>query len=364
VTSAIGRVKSFLGAVNGSNTYGNSRAFWVAFAVGLVGVFAYPLLTGSYKAGQASLYLLYGFLALSLCFIWGYCGILSFGQVAFFGAAGYTFGVITLNFGAGATLPAALASVFVATVLAGALGYFMFYGGIRDVYVAIVTLAVTLVLFTFMAQTAGREWAIGDAQLGGFNGMPGIPDITLGGVGFRGQSLYYLTAVLVLLTYLGMRILVNSKYGRIMVAVREDEDRAEMLGYNTKFVKLTVFTFGGTLAGLGGVMYTSWGNYVDPSVFGIEFAALPIVWVSVGGRESLLGAIGATFAIERVSQYLAATGSEWALVIIGALLLFVIMYMPSGILPQLDRYVRVVLAWIRKKRGSPSEMEVNPVDSD
>jgi urea transport system permease protein len=364
MSKAVSKLRSVVGVVNGPNTYGNSRAFWVAFALGVVGVFAYPLLTGSYRAGQASLYLLYGFLALSLCFIWGYCGILSFGQVAFFGAAGYTFGVVTLNFGAGATLPAALASVVVGTVLAGALGYFMFYGGIRDVYVAIVTLAVTLVLFTFMAQTAGREWAIGDAQLGGFNGMPGIPNITLGGMGFRGQSLYYLTAVLLLLTYLGIRVLVNSKYGRIMVAVREDEDRAEMLGYNTKFVKLVVFTFGGTLAGLGGVMYTSWGNYIDPSVFGIEFAALPIVWVSVGGRESLLGAVGATFAIERLSQYLAATGSEWALVIIGALLLFVILFMPQGLVPQLDRYVRVVLAWIRKKRGTASDREVSAVDSD
>jgi len=364
MSRAAKKAKSVVGALNGPNTYGNSRAFWAFFVVGLVGVFAYPLLTGSYRAGQSSLYLLYGFLALSLCFIWGYCGILSFGQVAFFGAAGYTFGVVTLNFGAGATLPAMAASVVVATALALALGYFMFYGGVRDVYVTIVTLAVTLVLFTFMAQTAGREWAIGDAQLGGFNGMPGIPNITVGGTGLSGESFYYLVAVLLVVTYLLLRVLVNSRYGRVMVAVREDEDRAEMLGYNTKFVKLAVFTFGGALAGLGGVLYTSWGNYVDPSVFGLEFAALPVVWVSVGGRESLLGAVGATFAVERFSQYLAATGSEWALVIVGALLLFVIMYMPNGFVPQLDRYVRVVLGWVRKKRGVASDKEVRAVDSD
>jgi len=357
------RLRSALGALNGPNTYGNSRLFWAFFAVGLVGVLAYPLLTGSYRAGQSALYLLYGFLALSLCFIWGYCGVLSFGQVAFFGLAGYTFGVVTLNFGAGATLPAALASVVVATLVALGLGYFMFYGGVRDVYVAIVTLAFTLVLYTFMAQTAGSEWAVGDALLGGFNGMPGIPNITVAGTDFSGASFYYLVAALLLVTYLGLRVLVNSRYGRIMVAVREDEDRAEMLGYNTKLVKLVVFTFGGALAGLGGALFASWGNYVDPSVFGIEFAAIPIVWVSIGGRESLIGAVGATFFIERLSKQLAATGSEWALVIVGALLLAVIMFMPQGFVPLADRYVGVALSWAREKR-EPTDKEVRAVDSD
>jgi len=360
----IEKVKAAFGTLNGPNTYGNSRLFWAFFAVGLVGVFAYPALTGSYRAGQASLYLLYGFLALSLCFIWGYCGVLSFGQVAFFGLAGYTFGVVTLNFGAGATLPAAGASIVIATVVALALGYFMFYGGIRDVYVAIVTLAFTLVLYTFMAQTAGSEWAIGDARLGGFNGMPGIPNLTFGDTALTGEAFYYLVAALLLLTYLGMRVLVNSRYGRVMVAVREDEDRAEMLGYNTKLVKLAVFTFGGTLAGLGGALFASWGNYVDPSVFALAFAAMPIVWVSVGGRESLIGAVAATFGIQRLDQELAATGSEWALVVIGALLLFVIVVMPKGIVPKIDAYTRVALDWIRKKRSGRADKEVSAVDSD
>lgn len=364
MTEAVEKLRSAFSALNGPNTYGNGRAFWTAFAVGLVAVFAYPMFVGSYSAGQATLYLLYGFLGLSLCFIWGYCGVLSFGQVAFFGVAGYAFGVVTLNFGAEATVPAALAGVVIATVVAAALGYFMFYGGVRDVYVAIVTLAFTLVMYTFMAQTAGREWAIGDARLGGFNGMPGIPNITLGGTSFSGATFYYLVAVLLLVTYLGLRVLVNSRYGRIMVAVREDEDRAEMLGYNVKLVKFVVFTFGGTLAGFSGVLYASWGNFIDPSVFALSFAALPIVWVSVGGRESLIGAVAATFGVQRLDQELAATGSEWALVIIGALLLFVIMFMPKGAVPYLDRYAKAGLGWLREKRGAGSDREVKAVDSD
>ena len=360
VRSRLGRL---LAALNGPNTYGRSRAFWVAFAVAVVGVFVYPSTVGSYGAGEASLYLLYGFLALSLCFMWGYCGVLSFGQVAFFGVAGYSFGVLTINLGAGATVPALVASVVVAALAALLVGYFMFYGGVRDVYVAIVTLVITLVLHTFMAQTAGSEWSIGSARLGGFNGMPGIPNIAIGGTSLSGYSMYYFVAALLLVTYLVLRALVNSRYGRIMVAIREDEDRAEMLGYNTKLAKLVVFTFGGVLAGLGGVLYTSWGNYVDPSVFSLSFAAYPIVWVSVGGRDSLLGAIVATAGIESFSQSLAATGSQWALVIIGALLLFVILYMPQGLVPQVDKYTKIVLRRVKKRRAG-DDKEVTAVDSD
>jgi urea transport system permease protein len=336
------RVNSALGALNGPNTYGNSRAFWVAFAVGVAAVFVYPMTMGAYGAGEASLYLLYGFLALSLCFMWGYCGVLSFGQVAFFGIAGYAFGVITLNTSAAMTVPALLASIALATLASAIVGYFMFYGGVRDVYVAIITLVLTLVLHTFMAQTAGSEWKVGSARLGGFNGMPGIPNITAGGFSLSGYSMYYTVAVLLLLTYLCLRVLVNSRYGRVMVAIREVENRARMLGYNTKLVKLAVFTLGGALAGFGGVLFASWGNYVDPSVFSLSFAAIPIVWVSVGGRDSLVGAILATYAIESFSQSLAATGSQWALVVIGGLLLLVIVYMPQGFVPQADEYIRVL----------------------
>jgi branched-chain amino acid transport system permease protein len=357
------RVKGALSALNGPNTYGNSRAFWVAFAVGVLGVFAYPTTMGAYGAGEASLYLLYAFLALSLCFMWGYCGVLSFGQVAFFGIAGYTFGIVTLNTSAAMSLPALLAAVAVATLASLLVGYFMFYGGVRDVYVAIVTLVMTLVLHTFMAQTAGSEWKVGSARLGGFNGMPGIPNITVGGFGLSGYSMYYTVAVLLVLTYLGLRVLINSRYGRVMVAVREDESRAQMLGYNTKLVKLAVFTFGGLLAGFGGVLFASWGNYVDPSVFSLSFAAVPIVWVSVGGRDSLIGAILATYAVESFSQSLAATGSQWALVIIGGLLLLVIMYMPQGAVPQLDRYVKVGMRRLKRRRATGEEdKEVTSVD--
>jgi branched-chain amino acid transport system permease protein len=326
----------------GPNTVGNSTPFWGLFALVVGLLVLYPQTTDAWAVSNAAQYFALAFLALSLAFVWGYCGVLSFGQVAFFGVGGYAFGVISINYTSALGITAAVVgAVFVGTLFSLALGYFMFYGGVRDVYVTIITLVVALVLNTFMAQTAGSEWAIGEARLGGFNGMTSIPDITLGvgsgGVVLEDTLLYYALLGALLVTYLGLRVLVNSSFGMTMVAVREDEDRTATFGYHTEFVKLVVFTIGGALAALGGVFYASWGNYVDPTVFGITFAALPVVWVSVGGRESLLGAIGATLAIERISTELAFTGSEWALVFVGALLLFVIMVMPDGIAPYAER---------------------------
>ncbi|RJX41949.1 urea ABC transporter, permease protein UrtC [Halonotius aquaticus] len=344
-----GRLPSRLDGIarklNGPNTLGNSKAFWIAFAVGMVGMIAYPLIRGSYAAGQTSLFLVYGLLALSLSLIWGYTGILSFGQVAFFGIAGYTYAIVSLNlggaFGQTVALPVAVA---VATLSAFVLGYFMFYGGVKNVYVAILTLVVTLVLETFMAQTAGAEWAIGSVQLGGFNGIPGIRNFALGvegaSISLSGSGFYWFVLALLLVAYLGARMLVNSRFGYTLVAIREDAERTTMLGYNVKRVKLAVFTLSGALAGLSGVLYATWGNYMDPSVFTIVFATIPIVWVTLGGRESLLGAIVGTVIIERLRLWFSVNASEFAIVFVGVILMTTVLLVPRGILPGIrDGYV-------------------------
>lgn len=336
------------GILDGPNSRGTSDRFWTGFGLAVFALMLYPLVASTYAIANASLFLLYAILGLSLCVIWGYCGILSFGQVAFFGVGGYAFGIVGINLtsSTGAAL-GLLAGVGIATLFSFVLGYFMFYGGVRDVYVTIMTLVVALVLHTFMGQTAGSEWAIGEAALGGFDGMTGIPDLALGGLVLVETAFYYAVLITLLCTYLGLRALVNSDFGRAMVAVREDEERTELLGYDTKRIKLLVFTLGGALAGLSGVLYASWGNYMNPAVFGITFAALPVVWVSVGGRDSLLGAIGATYVIEWFSQQLSITGSEYALVVVGALLLVTILWLPEGVAP-------AVADWLREKGSSPA----------
>jgi urea transport system permease protein len=335
--STLGRIRD---ALEGPNTLGNSRTFWIGFLI-LVGVLAvYPLLRSSYYVSNTAYLLVSAFLGLSLCLVWGYTGIFSFGQVAFYGIAGYTFGVVSINItGPLGTVAGLAIGVVVSGAFAFLVGYFMFYGGVSDVYVAIITLAVTLVLNTFMGQTAGEGWAIGSARLGGFNGMTEIPVLAFGvgdaAIALEDAAFYYFVVLSLLVTYLGLRVLVNSNLGYVMVGIRENQERTELFGYDTQRVKLGVFTLGGVLAGFGGVVYASWGNYIDPSVFGITFAALPIIWVATGGRKWLSGAIIGTFVVTFVSQQLSVIGGQYSLVILGALLLIVILALPEGFVPQI-----------------------------
>ncbi|MCE5281030.1 MAG: ABC transporter permease [Deltaproteobacteria bacterium] len=341
-------MQKILSGLNGPRTLGNGPLFWLSFWV-LVGVAAcMPVFLGSFAVSNVTFFLVWTFMALGLSLMWGYGGILSFGQTAFFGLAGYTYGIFSLN--AGDTPVLVWVSLFVAllapVLLALVLGYFIFYGGIRDVFVGIVTLSVTLVFETFMAQTAGPEWAIGEARLNGFNGMSGMPllSIIIGerGVSFDGTPFYWLVLALVILTYLGLRLLVNSSFGRVLVAIQGNPDRVEMLGYNVRLHQLITFTIGGGLAGLSGVMYTLWGSYITPSSMSLNAASLPIIWVAAGGRKDLTAVLVATLALTWVSQQLAVYGSQYALILMGFLLICVVMGAPEG-------FVVSLVAWFKRR---------------
>src|SRR6202023_673614 len=131
-----------LSLVNGSQTIGNSRGFWLAFLAVLALALIYPVFADSYDVGNFSYFLIWIFMALGLCLMWGYGGMLSFGQTFFFGISGYAYGVLAINMGGGsATIAALVLSVFVAMIAAGILGYFMIWGGINGIFFGIVTLS-------------------------------------------------------------------------------------------------------------------------------------------------------------------------------------------------------------------------------
>jgi urea transport system permease protein len=322
--------------LNGAQTAGTGRTFWASFSIVVLLAALLPVVADGFVANNIAYFLVWTFMALGLSLIWGYAGILSFGQTAFFGLAGYAYAVITINIGAGDGLTwlALLVALAVSAVTAAVLGYFMFYGGVRDVFVGIVTLSVTLVFETFMAQTAGPEWAIGSARLNGFNGMNNMPALTIPWPGqaivLEGALLFWFLLGLVVIVYLGLRMLVNSRFGNVLVAIRENPTRAEMLGYDIRRYQLSVFVVGSTLAGLSGVLYTTWGSYITPSSMGLNAAALPIIWVAAGGRKDLTASLVGTLVLLWISQMLAVYGSQYALVLMGAILLLAVMAAPNG----------------------------------
>ena len=325
--------------LEGPQTLGRGPWFWLGLVVVLAAAGVYPLAVDSYTVGNTVYFYNWAFMALGLCLIWGYGGALSFGQTAFFGIAGYAYGVITLNFGAdyGLTLVATLAAVAISAAAAAVLGYFLFFGRISGVFLGIVTLAVTLVLERFMAQTAGPEWHIGKARLNGFNGMSGMPNLTIPWPGDEPLTLapdlplYYVTLGLLALVYLALRILVNSSFGNVVVAIRENPERATMLGYDVRKYQLGLFVIGSALAGLSGVLYTTWGQYITPSSMGLTAASLPIVWVAVGGRADLTTTLVGTLALIGGFQALTVYGSQYALVVMGLLLVLTVLLAPQGL---------------------------------
>lgn len=326
---------SWLGLLNGPHTLGRGGLFWVT-ALAVLGLAAgWGGMGDPYDVENASYFLVWVFMALGLCVMWGYAGILSFGQTAFFGVAGYGYSVLALNLGGGElTLVALLISVGLAMLSAVILGYFMYYGGVTDVFVAIITLALTLTLEAFLGQTAGPEWAIGSARLNGFNGMTNIPVLSVswfgGGVELQGRNLYFALLSLVVVVYLGLRVMVNSRFGRVLVAIRENPLRTSTLGFNVPAYQLVAFTIGSTLAGVSGVLYVAWGQYITPSTMGLYASVLPIIWVAVGGRKDLTASLVGTIAVLYLSQTLAVYGSQYAMIVLGAVLLGVVMLAPDG----------------------------------
>jgi branched-chain amino acid transport system permease protein len=305
-----------------------------------------PLVVDANTSGNLAYCLLWAFSALGLAAMWGYGGILSFGQTAFFGLSGYTYGIFTLNYG-DTWFESWLglgAGLVVSIVVAAPIGYMIFYGRIKGVFIGIVTLSVTLVLETFMSQTAGPQWAIGEARLNGYNGMGGMPQLTIpwpgGPLTLENVSFYYLVLILLVAVYAAMRKLLDGSFGLTLIAIRENPQRAEMLGVDIRRHQLMVFVLGCTLGGLSGALYTIWGSYVTPSTMGLTAAAMPVIWVATSGRKSIGGTIIGTALLVWLSQNLAVYGSQYALILLGAILLIVVLAAPEGLLPFVARHLR------------------------
>jgi branched-chain amino acid transport system permease protein len=325
--------------------------------VGLVFASAVP----EFRAQEWTLWALYGLLALSFTFIWGHGGIFSFGQAAFFGLGGYAYGVVAINLlpTTNETVSAVVGAVAFAALAAAVLGYFIFYGNVGDVYVAIITLAFSLVLLTVVSSTADPKYHIGDAPLGGYNGMVGIPPITYGVPGGTALELtinemFAASIVLAALVTFALRRLLRRPFGRVVAALRENELRTQLLGYDVRRYKLVTFVIGGAIAGLAGAGYAAWGTFINPSVFALQQAAFVAIWVLVGGRSSLLGAFVGVVVVQAITSALGGSGSTSTPIVLGAVLIAVVLLLPQGIVPTLAAWARRLVPALRPRTPRPS----------
>ena len=323
---------------------------WLQPVLVVLGALLAGLFASDFQKVTLALWVIYGLVALSLDFVWGKAGIFSFGQTAFFGVAAYAYGVIGINLSpnTGETVSALVGGVLVAAALAAALGYFMFYGKVGDVYVAIITLAVTLVLLQVITSTAGPQYHIGNAQLGGYNGMTNIPSMKFGYPGHPGDEMsqpdtYTFAVLLAGLAFLGVRMFLASGFGRVITAIRENELRTELLGYDVRRAKVIVFTVGGAVAGLAGGAYAGWGHFMNPAPFSLPAAALIVIYVLVGGKGTLVGAFIGAIAVEWLSTVLGGILPSSTTLVVGGILIGVVLLVPGGLTPLIGNLLNRVV---------------------
>lgn len=293
-----------------------------------------PAVAGGYIVYILPQYMTFGVLAMSLALLWGFTGILSFGQAGFFAIGGYAVGLLM-----SAQLPVngfyigLIAAALSGAVVAGLIGYFLFSAGVRDAYFVLVTLALSIVV---------EQIAVSQSQwTGGWNGMFLMrPTLTFFGLSyelFDDVSVYYAVLIFAVLAYAALYLFTRSAYGKIVVGIRENELRMVSLGVSVTFYKTLVFAISAVVACLAGSVYAVHSGFVSPSIGGVLFSTEVVVWVAIAGRSSLIGALLGGIIVSSLSNYLSAiTPAYWQLVL-GFIFIAAIAYFRGGVAGAIER---------------------------
>ena len=327
--------------------------FIAVVGTGLAILFGAPQLVGTYGLVQLTLFAAVAIFALSQGFVWGFAGIMSFGQATFLGLGAYAYAVAAIDMGE-STVPV-LVSVAVPMLFAAALGYFMFYGRISDAYIGVITLTVSVILFQLMNATSGSQYHIGQAELGGFNGMPSVPPINVPGMPddqLDQTGIWYVAMGGLVAVYALLRALLASRFGRVVVAIRENETRAQLIGYDPRLYKLLSFTISAGIAGLAGCVYVNWGGFISPTVFGLSMSAQVIIFVLVGGLGTLLGPILGAVLIQGLINAAGGQSTVDPNLGLGVILVAFVLLIPQGLLPTARALLALAGSWAKPVRAA------------
>ncbi|WP_420625819.1 ABC transporter permease subunit [Candidatus Poriferisodalis sp.] len=297
-------------------------------AVSAVAAAAMSTALGGFRAGQLSLFLVFAALAVSLDFVWGYSGILSLGQLLPFGIAAYTTAKITIA-APSLSVPGLILAAAVGAAIAAGVGMAM----LRRRPTAVVVGLLTLVLSLTLEQIA-EQWR---DVTGGFNGLTGVPRIGAFGIQLPDAAQDVLISVLALGAITVVGVLVSRPIGAVLVGIRSNERRMEALGYDTVRIKIWAFTVGGAVAGFAGALYVHRTSFVSPQIFGFALATSVVLWTLVGGRGTLVGPVIGALAINFASATLADVWLQYWTLATGVIFVLVVVVMPHGLVPTLQR---------------------------
>ena len=316
----------------------------VVVLIGLVLMFAAPMITGTFGLLQLIVLAALAIFALSQGFIWGFGGILCFGQSAFLGLGGYAYAVAAMNMTD--TTGAVALAIIVPMLFAALLGYFMFYGRISDAYIGVITMTVTIILFNLINSTSGDIYHIGQAPLGGFNGIPSVPPLNVPGDPdnqLDTTGLWYAAMGALILCYILLRWVLSTRFGKVVVAIRENETRAQLLGYDPRLFKLLTFVIGAGISGVAGCLYTNWGAFISPTVFAMTMSAQAIIFVLVGGLGTLIGPILGAVGIQYLINLAGGQHIIDPNLLLGIVLVAFVLLVPQGVVPVIRAGFRRIL---------------------
>lgn len=340
-------------------------------------------------------YLTYAFAAVSLVLLWGYGGILSLGQGVFFGLGGYCMAMFLkleasspentkiqttpgipdfMDWNQLTEIPwfwqlfdsfgfTMLAVILIPSIFAFIIGYSMFKRRVGGVYFAIITQIIALILTVLIV-----------GQQGYTGGINGITDLrTLNGWDIRDDSskyiLYFINAILLFGVIFLSRYVLTSKFGRLLLAMKDKEDRVRFSGYDVSNFKIFVFVLSAMIAAIGGAMFTLQVGFMSPSFVGIVPSIEMVIFAAVGGRMSLIGVVYGTLLVNFGKTIFSETFPEYWLFLMGGLFIAVVMYFPNGLAGIWDKHgykltsciknlqcFNVVKTFITSKRTSKVEV--------
>jgi len=263
--------------------------------------------------------------ALSFDLVWGYGGLMSFGQALFFGGSGYVVAVLSRDFAISSIFVVLPIAIAVGLVLAVLLAAFLLIGRKPP---SLIFVALGSLTGSYVAERLARAWY----YLGGQNGVSVTGALDIGGQPlYEGTGFYYLAFGFLVVVYIGCRLLVRSQFGLVLAGARQNEVRTTFLGYRVHISKAVMFTLGGGIAGLAGGLYAFHEGFVWPSLLGPAYSTQAVLYVLVGGAGTLIGAVIGAFAIEVATILLADYFQNIWPIILGVLLLIVVMFRPTGL---------------------------------
>ena len=314
-----------------------------------------PFFLSSYELTLLGRFLAFAILALGVSLIWGCGGILSLGQGLFFGLGGYALAMyLKLSAAGPGQMPdfmewnglsatpwwwepfrnpafALAAVVIVPGAAAFALAFLVFRRRVSGPYFAIITQALVLAAATFVISQ--QPYTGGFNGLTNFSGVFGFPLIDP----HTQLALYWITLGILAITFYALRYLVKSRFGRLLVAIRDGENRVRFLGYDPVPFKVITFSIAGMLAGISGALVTLSIGDISPAMFGVVPSIEMVIWVAIGGRESLLGAIVGTLVVNFGKDWISSAFPSLWLYVVGALFVIVVTVAPRGIIPLVQR---------------------------